>query len=291
MIDTHGLDNGNSGFTRCGRPSRPAGMFNTSAGGTEYFMSSNAADEAHGNGVAGRTAPLHPAARLDPEQHLARSARHPASTLGHKTLSVGLYVVPSSQQKVGDTPLIDCLNMHSCSTNFLLGVPDPFAPEHGVRHRQQRHPHAAGRVCERPAVGRPRHRGQLVGATPGPAWSGSSSTPRVADRSSTRATSRLARTTHIYPAIAVTPSGHGVMAFTLVGRGFYPSAAFASIDAGGVGAVQLAAVGLGPADGFSGTAAFNAPNRPGPAGATTGRRSWTGATSGSRPSTSARHAR
>ena len=64
----------------------------------------------------------------------------------------------------------------------------------------------------------------------------------------------------IYPAIAVTPSGHGVMAFTLVGRDFYPSAAFASIDAGGVGPVQLSAQGLGPADGFSGTAVFNAPN-------------------------------
>jgi hypothetical protein len=50
------------------------------------------------------------------------------------------------------------------------------------------------------------------------------------------------------------------MAFTLVGRGFYPSAAFASINAGGVGAVQLAATGLGPADGFTGYAVFNAPN-------------------------------
>src|SRR5207302_5602946 len=63
-----------------------------------------------------------------------------------------------------------------------------------------------------------------------------------------------------YPAIAVRPDGNGVMAFTLVGRDFYPSAAFASINASGVGAVQVAATGLGPADGFSGTAVFNAPN-------------------------------
>jgi hypothetical protein len=50
------------------------------------------------------------------------------------------------------------------------------------------------------------------------------------------------------------------MAFTLVGRDFYPSAAFASINASGVGAVQVAATGLGPDDGFTGTGVFNAPN-------------------------------
>src|SRR5258708_9137357 len=50
------------------------------------------------------------------------------------------------------------------------------------------------------------------------------------------------------------------MAFTLVGRDFYPSGAFASISAAGTGEVQIAAAGAGPADGFSGTAVFNAPN-------------------------------
>jgi hypothetical protein len=63
-----------------------------------------------------------------------------------------------------------------------------------------------------------------------------------------------------YPAIAVTKDGNGVMAFTLVGRDFFPSAAFASINADGVGAVQVAAQGIGPADGFTGTAVFNDPN-------------------------------
>jgi hypothetical protein len=60
--------------------------------------------------------------------------------------------------------------------------------------------------------------------------------------------------------VAVTSSGKGVIAFTLVGRDYYPSAAFASIDVNGTGAVQVAALGVGPDDGFSGTAIFNAPN-------------------------------
>src|SRR5260370_25482375 len=50
------------------------------------------------------------------------------------------------------------------------------------------------------------------------------------------------------------------MAFTLLARDFYPSAASAAMDASGPGPVQLAAMGAGPADGFSGYAVFNAPN-------------------------------
>ena len=56
----------------------------------------------------------------------------------------------------------------------------------------------------------------------------------------------------IYPAIGVTTSGKGVMAFTLVGPKNFPSAGYASIDAkNGVGSIHLAAAGLGPQDGFT----------------------------------------
>ena len=56
-----------------------------------------------------------------------------------------------------------------------------------------------------------------------------------------------------YPAISVLPNGNGVMAFTLVGQNYYPSAAYASIDARhGTGDIHVAAAGLGPDDGFTG---------------------------------------
>src|SRR5207253_1836404 len=49
--------------------------------------------------------------------------------LSHSVLSVGRYAFPpSSVQKVGSTPLRDCLNDASCATTFLLGAPDPHAP-------------------------------------------------------------------------------------------------------------------------------------------------------------------
>jgi hypothetical protein len=55
-----------------------------------------------------------------------------------------------------------------------------------------------------------------------------------------------------YPAIGVTPSGRGVVAFTLTGDSDFPSAAFASIDAlAGMGDVQVASAGAGPWDGFT----------------------------------------
>jgi len=55
----------------------------------------------------------------------------------------------------------------------------------------------------------------------------------------------------IYPAIAVLPSGSGVMAFTLVGEDFYPSAAYALINSNGTNSVHIAGLGIGPQDGFS----------------------------------------
>lgn len=55
-----------------------------------------------------------------------------------------------------------------------------------------------------------------------------------------------------YPAIAIRPDGEGVIAFTLSGAQYYPSAALATINQNGVGTVQIVAEGTAPNDGFSG---------------------------------------
>ncbi len=55
-----------------------------------------------------------------------------------------------------------------------------------------------------------------------------------------------------YPAIATTPSGRGVMAFTVVGDDHYPSAGYSGIDAKiGAGDIHIASEGLGVSDGFT----------------------------------------
>jgi hypothetical protein len=66
-----------------------------------------------------------------------------------------------------------------------------------------------------------------------------------------------------YPAVAVSPSGRGAIAFTLVGPDYYPSAAYANLDAiAGSTEAFIAAAGQGPQDGFSGYVAYNKPPRP-----------------------------
>jgi hypothetical protein len=63
-----------------------------------------------------------------------------------------------------------------------------------------------------------------------------------------------------YPALATLANGTGVMTFTLVGADYYPSAAYATVQVTSsgmtVGAVQVAAAGVGPQDGFSEYHAF-----------------------------------
>jgi hypothetical protein len=61
-----------------------------------------------------------------------------------------------------------------------------------------------------------------------------------------------------YPAIAVTQSGRGVLAFTLLGDDFYPRAGYAGIDGKiGAGDPRIAAAGQGPDDGFTGYHPFS----------------------------------
>ena len=260
QFDTHGADAGNSGFT-IWPATAPAGLNSTANGGTEFFMSSNAADEAHGNGVA--------VGPRRSDQLLVWSLTNtsslnssPTLTLSHKTLTAGLYVVPArSEQKNGETPLIDCLNKKSCATNFVLGVPDPFAPEHEYAldsndTRMQQVVFAAGKLwgaLDTAVNSSANTRAGVEWFVVNPSAAGG---PALVNSGYLA----VSQNNVTYPAIAVTKDGNGVMAFTLVGRDFFPSAAFASITADGVGAVQVAAQGIGPADGFTGTAVFNDPN-------------------------------
>jgi len=57
----------------------------------------------------------------------------------------------------------------------------------------------------------------------------------------------------MYPSIGVNSAGKGVMAFSLAGPDFFPSAAYVSINAvSGAGDIHIGASGAGPEDGFTG---------------------------------------
>ena len=263
QIDTHGMDKGNSGFTLW--PAVATGQQQNAQGGTEYFLSSNAADEAHGNGTAvgPRTSTQLLVWNLTNTRSL--NGDEPDLELSHGYLHVGRYSTPPpSEQKVGSTPLVDCLNNAPCST-FLTGIVDPFheseSPLDSNDTRMQQVTYANG---------------VLTGALDTALVDGNGHTKAGIEwfvvRPNGEDGARLVSQGYFgvtnnnvnYPAITMNANGRGVMAFTLVGNNHYPSSAFTSFSASGTGPLQVAAEGVGPSDGFSGTFIYNFPNPPRP---------------------------
>jgi hypothetical protein len=253
QFDTHNADpNGNPGFTVWPATSPGTGSFATGNGGTEFFMSSDAADEANGTHVSNDLLVW----TMTNTSSLNTSS--PALSLGVKLLNSETYAVPpSSDQKAGSFPLGQCLNDTPCST-FLIGGPDPFAPEPEYRldsndSRMQQVTYANGKLWGALDTALTLNNVNKAGV----AWF-------IVNPNGSKIVNQgylgLANNNLTYPAIGVTASGRGAMAFTVVGSDYYPSAGYAPIDAlSGVGDIHVAAAGLGPADGFSGYRVFANP--------------------------------
>jgi hypothetical protein len=248
QFDTPTAAAGNPGFTVWPATS-PDAQFNKDKGGTEFFLSSDAAAEANGTGSSKRIFlwSMTNTSSLD--------TATPALALSNSAVKVKRYAIPPlSDQKPGDFPLGQCLNDSACAT-FLLGAPNPFAPE-VLSHidsndtRMQQVTFADGKVWG--ALDTDLAIGGAHKA--GIEWF-------IVDPEKGKVDQQgylgLANNNLTYPAIGVTKDGRGVMAFTLVGADNYPSAAYAGISADeGVGAIHIAAAGKGPDDGFTSYKAF-----------------------------------
>lgn len=233
---------GNPGFTVWPATS-PDSQYATNLLGTEYFMSSDAAPEANGIGASRdlivwslvNTASLNTAT--------------PNPLLSNTVLTVNPYSIPAkATQKKGNIPLAKCLNTPSCAT-LLLGGPDPFNEVLGQIDtndtRMQQVTYANGKLwgaLDTSVTVNNVNEAGIEWFVVNPV------TPRVFNQGYLGGNNANL----IYPAIGVTTNGKGVMAFTLVGPNNFPSAAYASINAGnGTGPIQIAAAGLGPQDGFT----------------------------------------
>jgi hypothetical protein len=269
QIDTVGADRGNPGFTIWPATSPGTADFATGQGGTEYFLSSNAAEEANGAGVSRDLLvwSLTNTASLD--------SATPNVTLDHRVLRVGRYgTPPPSNQKPGDFPLGQCINdtttelapgVLGCWQLLVAAEPAHDETEYALDSndtRMQQVVFAGGRLY-----------GALDTALTMGAGGNKAGIEyfivRPKENGAPRASLNrfgyvgLRDNNLTYPAIGVLPSGRGVMAFTVVGDDHYPSAGYASISAStGVGGIHVAKEGLGPADGFSGYKAFGDPPRP-----------------------------
>jgi hypothetical protein len=248
LIDTAGLVNGNPGFTVWPALS-PDRQFSRERGGTEYFLSSNAAEEANGNGTSNQLIVW------SLTNTFSLNTFFPRIRLDYTILPVLPYSIPpKATQKPGPFPLGECLNNTECAT-LLNGEPDPFVPEvEGVLDsndtRMQQVMYANGLLWGALDTALTIQGKEVAGIE----WFVVN--PR---QSAHGIEAKLVRNGHYgaananltYPAIGITASGKGVMAFTLTGPNDYPSAAYAPIDAKSVGPIQIAAPGKGPQDGFS----------------------------------------
>jgi hypothetical protein len=272
-IDTSGMVNAPSeagstqpGFTVWPAQSPGTSQFSSANNGTEYLLSSNAADEAQKpvSGAAGtRTSTQIVVWTLS---NTASLNGVPNLSLSNKILTVGQYGVPPKQQQPGsgtppttDVPQGFCINDTTTPTIAgvgcwrLLFVAEP----------------AHNEVISRPDSNDTRM--QQVMYANGKLW-GALDTALNPDAGPQRAgiawyivspsagsivkSGYLGATGHdfTYPAIGVTASGRGVMAFTATGDALNPSAAYAPIDAlAGVGAWNAVTGGTGAAqdDGFT----------------------------------------
>lgn len=284
-IDTSGMVNAPSdagstqpGFTVWPAQSPGTSQFNRANNGTEYFLSSNAADESQDpvSGNAG-TRTSHQLIVWTLTNTASLNTATPAVGLSNKILTVGQYGVPPKQQQPGSgaapttaVPQGHCLNDATTATIAGAGC-WPLLVGSAA--------HAAGaEVVARPDSNDTRMQqvmyanGKLWGALDtavnpdggaqraGIAWYiVNPSTPKVV------LSGYLGASGHdfTYPAIGVTASGRGVMAFTDTGDNTYPSAAYAPIDAlAGAGPWNDVPGGVGAAadDGFSGYKQQNFPN-------------------------------
>ena len=250
QIDTSGMDNGNPGFTVWPATSA-SGVGSAAHGGSEFFLSTNAAEEPNGTGQSSHIVMW----TLQNTSSLGTAS--PSVALVDESLKVKGYATPpASKQKVGSTPLVDCLNDVPCAT-FLNGEPDPFTEtEYALDSndtRMQQVVYANGRVYGAWDTALKLNGKNVAGIE----WvSVEPGTGKVRENDYVG----LTNTNLTYPALAVLGNGSGVMAFTVVGKDFFPSAGYAVLGPKGIGEIHVAANGLGPADGFSGTKYFNAPD-------------------------------
>ncbi len=239
------LGDGTPSFTAWPAQFNP-GEFVTKNDGTEYFLQSNAAEETlNEEGMDNRIGFW----RLTNTRSLEGSS--PAPQLASVIIGSETYGVPPlSEQKGGSVPLRDCL-LVGCLAGIGPSPGEVEGPLDSLDSRMQQTWFADGKLYG--AFGTIANvAGNLKAAI---AWV-------VVDPFSPRITSQgylgVAGNNVTMPAVAVLPSGRGVLAFTLVGSKHFPSAGYVTLQGSRVtGDVHVAGKGAGPEDTFCEYRFFN----------------------------------
>jgi hypothetical protein len=261
---------GSPGFTVWPATSQP-GEYSSEQNGTEYFLSTLAGD---GSETGNPTGTAKKIALWALSNTSSLNSGTPALTLSSTAIKSEAYVLPpKSDQQAGDFPLGQCINDTTFPTPFgagcwnLLFVDEPAhdevisAPDSNDTRMQQVwfvNGQLWGAADTAVDVG-----GELKA---GIAWF--MVDPKVNNKGKVGGSVKkegylaLADNNLTYPALAIRPDGAGVMAFSVMGESFHPSAGYALVNANAkkskdvVGAVHVAAAGLGVDDGFTSYKAF-----------------------------------
>lgn len=250
----------------------PASGYSYDANGTEYFLSSVA--------VFSNTATDNRIRLWSLSNTQSLGSGSPAPVLNSAAIPVVSYGVPPkfnnrgfSEQKTGPIPLGECLNDNTIATPFGTGCWRNFFISGGPFSEVESHLDSNDSRMQQVVFANGKVWGALdtivnVGGQnkagiayfilkPVAALNGVSATVAM------QGYVALANNNVNYPAVGVTAGGRGVIAFTLVGGDYFPTAGYVPLDAQvGAGDIRIAGLGAGPSDGFTSYRAFVGGNPP-----------------------------
>jgi hypothetical protein len=223
----------------------PGGNFETGQGGAEYFVS--ALDPTHTVDNRVSVWALTNTGSLNST---------PDVTLANIIVDTEAYgFPPATDQKSGPTPLLDFL--------VTLGFRNHEQLVPANDDRMQQVVFAAGNLWTAvPTKIQPAGQGPIRA---GAAWfilspsvAGGQLSASVINQGYVSIQSAMQNSV-LFPAVGVTSTGKAAIAFSVVGENFFPSAAYATLDAvAGAGPIVITAPGFAPQDGFAGYLPFAA---------------------------------
>lgn len=214
----------------------PTSGYDTDNNGTEYFLSTTDWSTGPALGIRATTIEVW---ALTNTASLATSS--PDVTLSNFALSSELYAQPpNAEQAPGPTPLAKALKDHL----ELIDTNDD---------RMNQVVFADGKLWSAANTAVQPPNGPVVAGIAYFIVNPDDSTGTLSASMARQGYVGAAREDVIFPSIGVTAGGDAIMAFTLVGPDFHPSAAYTTLSiTDGAGAIHIAALGELPDDGFSG---------------------------------------